>query len=86
MKIIKVKLKKNHLHHLNFILNLMKKEMKKKDNIIRKGYSTFVQKLETDKQNVSQLLEKHKIEKKQVPKASIAVDTVSLNKKEKNFS
>jgi len=51
---------------------------------VRKGYSTFVQKLETDKQKINEILVKHKIDKRNVPKVTPVVENVSnINKKEK---
>jgi len=57
----------------------------KKDNIVRKGYGTFLQKLEKDKQDLSQLLEKKNIPKpthSEAPKIQAEI-LPNLNKKER---
>jgi len=63
----------------------MKKEKKKKDNVVRKGYNTYLQKLEKDKQQLSALLESKKVPKPihtEAPKIK-EENLPNLNKKER---
>jgi len=65
-------------------MNLMNKEKKKKDNIVRKGYSTFVQNQEKQKVEIAAVLEKHGVKKEKVEiKVVVPESVTSINKKEK---
>jgi len=63
----------------------MKKEKKKKDNVVRKGYNTYLQKLEKDKQKLSELLTNKNIPKPTHAEApKIKEESLpNLNKKER---
>lgn len=56
----------------------------KKDDIVRKGYSAHVRKLQEERANVQVLLEKHGVKKEKVEiKANVPENVSNINKKEK---